>query len=252
MSGTPPVEASQAGSVIDLRPKLRVVGDQGPRGTCVAFAVTAVHEYHRSRHSGDAPEDLAEEVLFWGAKQVDADLLDGTRFSSAHTALQRWGQPRQELWPYDMRRDHRVPDYRPPADAINPANCRVSGLRQVGTDLPDILKELTAGTPVVLGVPVWDDLRRGTTEPLPPPTVRELYPTRHAVAVVGYDPVGLLLVRNSWGSGWGYDGHLWMRAEILRFAIAAWVIDDGTTTAAVTSLREEGVLTDVRSNRGSE
>ena len=224
--------ASGAPIVVDLRAQLAPVGDQGRRGTCVAFAVTAIHEHDRSA-DGDDPEDLAEEVLFWGAKQLDGDTRAGTRFSSADGALRRWGQPAEELWPYDDGRDHRAADYQPPAAAIEVANCYLSALRPVAVNRSAIEAELVAGRPVVIGIPVWDGLRRAHHQPLPPPDPGDVYPTRHAVVVAGFDRSrNAVLIRNSWGPDWGDDGHLWVDAALLSQASGAWAIDIAATEPA--------------------
>lgn len=230
--------------ILDLRHRLRVAGDQGRRGTCVAFAVTAIHEADRGIDGADGPEDLAEEVLFWGAKQIDGDHGDGTRFSSADAALGRWGQPPEELWPYDDARDQRAASYVPPPGAIEPGSCNRAALRPITADLDAVRAELGAGRPVVVGIPVWDGLRLADTEPLPAPEPAELYPTRHAVVLVGYDPTGdALLLRNSWGLRWGSDGHLWVNAALLTLATGAWVIDTATMSASLAVGVDEEVLT---------
>lgn len=228
----------------DLRAQLRPVGDQGRRGTCVAFAVTAIHEAARGADGDDGePADLAEEVLFWGATQIDGDTADGTRFTSANLALQRWGQPAEALWPYDERRDHRAASYQPPPAAIDAANCYASALRPLPARPDAIRQELDDGRPVAIGIPVWDDLRVAATEPLPPPEPGEIYPTGHAVVVVGHDPAaGTVLIRNSWGRHWGSDGHLWVDDGVLGLATGAWVIDTALT-AAVPTVPDDEVLT---------
>src|SRR3989442_11222287 len=87
-----------------LRSLMPPVRDQGARPTCVAFAVSAAHEL--SRTGGSVVfEDLSEEALYWGCKQHDRRTTPGTSFSSAHAALVQWGQPAEEVWPYDLRRD---------------------------------------------------------------------------------------------------------------------------------------------------
>ena len=57
---------------VDLRALMAPVRDQGQRGTCLAFAVTAAHEVGRS--GGSSPEDLSEEALYWGCKRTDGEL----------------------------------------------------------------------------------------------------------------------------------------------------------------------------------
>jgi C1A family cysteine protease len=236
---------ASAPAVVDLRDRFRPVGDQGRRGTCVAFAVTALHEADRGP-DGDhgLPEDLAEEVLFWGAKQIDGDRTDGTRFTSANLALQRWGQPAEQLWPYDDGRDHRAASYQPPAAAIDPLNCHLSALSPITADIDRVRSQLDAGRPVVLGIPVWDGFRRADREPLPPPQPGDIYPTRHAVVVVGHDPAAnAVLIRNSWGSDWGNDGHLWVDAGLLTLATGAWTVDTATTSMGSAAHPDDEVLT---------
>lgn len=214
---------------VDLREALRPVGDQGPRGTCVAFAVTAVHEYDRTALEV-TPDDLAEEVLFWGAKELDGDKRDGTRFSSADRALRQWGQPAEELWPYDGTRDHRGADYHPPPDALDSDNCHMSALRPIEAARESVELEVAARIPVVLGIPVWDAFRSAASQPIHAPGPSELYPTRHAVVVVGFDrSQDAILVRNSWGPGWGDNGHSWIDVGLLTLAAGAWAIDSHPT-----------------------
>lgn len=239
-SGTAPSGAP----FIDLRGRFRTVGDQGRRGTCVAFAVTAIHEADCGpADDANEPDDLSEEVLFWGAKKVDGDTTDGTRFSSAHTALQRWGQPGEASWPYDDGCDHRASSYLPPPGALEPENCRFSALRPIRADLAGLRTELDAGRSVVLGIPVWDGLRRARSEPLPPPTPAEIYPTRHAVVATGYDQDrDAILIRNSWGPRWASNGHLWVSDSLLAHSTGAWVIDAAALHAVAPQSDEEEPL----------
>jgi C1A family cysteine protease len=241
---TSPGSAPSGAAVVDLRRQLRPVGDQGRRGTCVAFAVTAIHEADRGPADGsDDPDDLSEEVLFWGAKQIDDDTADGTRFGSADAALQRWGQPDEAWWPYDGGRDHRAASYVPPPGALEPENCHVSALRPIVVDHGGLRGELDAGRPVVLGIPVWDRLRFATIEPLPPPTPAEIYPTRHAVVAVSYNPgSAAILIRNSWGPRWGNNGHLWVSDGLLAHVTGSWVVDADAAHVAASSPDEEELL----------
>jgi C1A family cysteine protease len=243
MTATDDDAASHA--LIDLRDKLLPVGDQGRRGTCVAFALTAVHEAERGVATDlGALEDLAEEVLYWGAKQIDGNRDNGTRFTSANDALQRWGQPAEALWPYEEARDQRAPTYSPPDDAIDARHCHRAALRAVSLDVTAVRTELAAGRPVALGIPVWDGFRRAEAEPLPAPTLAQTYPTRHAVVAVGYDPGrNAMLIRNSWGEGWGDAGHLWVDAAMLQMATGAWIIDNAASEAQLpTDNEHEEVL----------
>jgi hypothetical protein len=227
---------SQSMSIIDLRTKLRGVGDQGRRGTCVAFAVTAAHEGHRGNGNDIVPDDLSEETLHWGCKQLDGLPTPGTRLTAADLALQRWGQPAEELWPYDDSRDDRASSYQPPPEAIKADNCYRTSLRAITPEIAGIRAELDAGRPVIVAMRVWERFRRAAVEPLPVPEKSELVPTGHAVVVVGYDQQrAALLVRNSWGPRWGRDGHLWVADGIVPLLVSAWVVDGASSGAALTA-----------------
>jgi C1A family cysteine protease len=243
MSDAAPTPIS--GQVIDLRSRMRAAGDQGPRGTCVAFAVTGAHESHRGAGAAQtAPDGLSEETLYWGCKQVDGIPGPGTRLSASDAALQRWGQPLEHLWPYDGHRNDQDTTYQPPPTAIDAANCHRASLRRVLRDTPTIQTELASGHAVIVALRVWEGLRRPGPEPIPAPSPSELLPAGHAVAIVGYDSrQGAVLLRNSWGRRWGTDGHLWVSDGLIPLLTGAWVADDAPSSATVAP-QDDPVLTE--------
>lgn len=214
---------------VDLRPLLVPVHDQGPRGTCLAFAVTAVHELARTP-PGARGEDLAEEALYWGAKQIDGDREPGSAFTSSAAALDRWGQPVEERWPYEAARNDASSGYQPPEGALDPALCHRTPLRPIEATIAEIKRWLRGGHAVAIGI--W--LSRGFFEnangriPAPPPDA--LIPEGHAVAVVGYQETsngteGVLVIRNSWGETWGDAGYGYLPYSYLDSGAEAWVVD---------------------------
>lgn len=112
------------------------VRDQGERGTCLAFAVTAAHEVARAHVMGIV-EDLAEETLYWGCKQIDGDTDDGTYLDSTVVALRQWGQPTESHWPYDGARKMDA-SYIPPAQALDPSQCHAADVRPVNLVIVDV------------------------------------------------------------------------------------------------------------------
>jgi len=216
---------------VDLRAGLSPVRDQGPRYTCLAFTVTAAHEAARSAHLGRL-DDLAVDVLYWGCKTIDGDHAPGSTFASAAVALVRWGQPAEDLWPYDSARDDTSAAYAPPPDALDPARCHRVRLRQITPRPLTIKGVLASGRVVMLGV----RLSRGFFAPeggrIPVPASAGELEDGHAVLVVGYDDGqnpddGALLCRNSWGTDWGDGGHAYLPyAYIERYGGEAWVVDE--------------------------
>jgi Papain family cysteine protease len=212
---------------VDLRAVLAPVRDQGRRGTCLAFAVTATHEVWRS--AGSPPEDLSEEALYWGCKRTDGNWTAGTTFGSASTALARWGQPPEADWPYDPKRANGVA-YSPPKRPGGSGWFR-SGLRRIGVALADVRTHLNGGIPVLLGLTVFDTFYRpDTAGRIADPPSGASARGRHAVVAVGHQ-LDELLIRNSWGTTWALGGYAWISdGYVGAHARDAWIIDPASST----------------------
>jgi C1A family cysteine protease len=214
---------------VDHRSVLGPVRDQGDRGTCLAFAVTAAHEHYRYVEAGSVPH-LSEEFFYWACKQIDGDNFPGTTFTSAQDALKDRGQPIEDLWPYDGRRDDAdSASYQPPAAALAAHHFKAELGK--GQAAPDLVKELLAlGTPVVVGLRLtpqfYQPVGGHIMDPPDPPTLLG----GHAVVIVGYenepgsgDPY--FIVRNSWGPRWGVEGHGYISyAHFERLRMGIWTI----------------------------
>ena len=212
----------------DLRPLLPAVRDQGQRGTCLAFAVTAAHELARAAGAAGAAvaEDLSEEALYWGCKVVDGNWRSGSRCASAATALAATGQPLEAVWPYDPARLAGTA-YAPPTPPT--ADWYRSGLATTPIDAADIRTEIESGRPVLLGVTVFDTFFRPVGGRIEAPATTDPARGGHAVLAVGHD-AGALLIRNSWGTTWALAGYAWLSDEYTaRHLREAWVIQAATT-----------------------
>ncbi|WP_246048144.1 C1 family peptidase [Hankyongella ginsenosidimutans] len=132
-------------------------------------------------------------------------------------ALRLDGQPDEKGWPYlaAVPADHRL--WTPPA-TVGPLYGR-NGQRD-GTDLSSILAALDRDTPVLMLTmlsrsffqPRGDGVVDPANDELPEPA------QRHAVVAVGHgtvDGTPAILIRNSWGPGWGLEGHAWLTERFL-------------------------------------
>ena len=134
---------------VDLSPRMLYVQNQGPfRGTCLAFAVTASHELSRSPDIGPL-EDLSEEMLYWGAKQVEGNRRAGAQVVSMNAALTGWGQPPEALWPYDPFIDDTQPTYQPSAACLQAGNTRKAKLQKIAVSVESFRSQLGSGHPIV-------------------------------------------------------------------------------------------------------
>jgi hypothetical protein len=199
--------------VRDLRPLFGPARDQGARPTCLAFAAS---DTHAGLRDGWAP--LSCEFAFYAAqKRAGRPPTSGALLSTMLDALRLDGQPDEKGWPYlaAVPADHRL--WTPPA-TVGPLYGR-NGQRD-GTDLSSILAALDRDTPVLMLTmlsrsffqPRGDGVVDPANDELPEPA------QRHAVVAVGHgtvDGIPAILIRNSWGPGWGLEGHAWLTERFL-------------------------------------
>lgn len=210
--------------MVDLRNRQPPIKSQGPRGTCVAFAATAAHEWLWADGL-----DLSEEYLFWAAKQRDGTpQANATTLTAAAEALSALGQPEENIWPYDPSRDHLAITYQPPdgADAAARSH-RATGGGHVAPTAETLRAALRAGQLPVLVVELYDPwFLVGPDGRIAMPTQGATQRGGHAVLVVGYDDgTDDFIVRNSWGPGWAAAGYGYLPYPyVAAHARDAWLL----------------------------
>jgi hypothetical protein len=169
-------------------------------------------------------QDLSEEALYWGCKRTDRNRRPGSRFESADAALQRWGQPHEERYPYDPTRDDTQP-LRAIADAGGPGWFR-HRLRQTPITEEALKEELNQHRLVAIGLLLTRAFHASRDGNIPLPTPGEAFLGGHAVTLVGYDDDrGSFIFRNSWGNRWGDRGYGYLPYGYLGHIKDAWTVD---------------------------
>jgi hypothetical protein len=236
---------SAARPPVDLRDLLPdEVPRQGMRPLCLPFALTGGHEAARCDED-EPPTSLAPEPLWWWCVQNGHAHPGGTLLEHASAALVDSGQVELDMWPYNPQLGYGTEP--PPEPCGSPpwqrAQWREVELAHDGVEdeLEDVL---FAGYPVLLVV----ELTEAFDEPDPDgsvhtPSLRAAPGDYHAVLVVGAatdpDHGRRLLVRNSWGEGWGAGGYCWLPLTyLIAFAPQAAIVfteatsDDPDVTAS--------------------
>ena len=192
----------------DLRSKLGIARDQGIRPTCLAFAATDCHAASRNNLTS-----LSVEYIFYHAQsRAGHPPSVGASLTMMLDALREDGQPIEADWPYLKALPGDLAKWKPPRDVG--AIYRALGEKK-GSGFDEIVRLLEAGVvPLVLMTisdafytPNTDGVVRGKAGERPDPS------RRHATIAVGHGRLAaerVVLLRNSWGLGWGLAGHAWL------------------------------------------
>lgn len=233
--------SSSLPAATDLREWCSPVEDQQNIGSCTAHAVAGVVEYFENKSFG---KYINASRLF--LYKTTRNLLHfngdtGAFLRSSLGALVLFGMPPEEYWPYDPERFEEEPSSF--CYAFGQSYQCISYFRHDPPEaspeevLASVKKYLAAGVPSVFGFTVYDSIRQADrTGMIPFPANVEKMLGGHAVAAVGYDDdmkitnihngnttTGAVLIRNSWGEGWGADGYGWLPYDfILRGLALDW------------------------------
>lgn len=191
---------------VDLRPSLLPVRHQGRRQSCLAFASSTAHE----RQTLSA-EHLCVEYLFFHAvaRTPGQNPHGGTSMAAAAAALADEGQPVETAWPYTS--DQLTPWTPPPITSTLHKTVLAPG----ALDFAGVIATLDTAAPVVLGLIITDAFYRPDGAGRIPFQAPDIERGGHAVLAVGYGSESgtgepALLIRNSWGPGWGQGGYAWL------------------------------------------
>lgn len=237
-------QRSLARQPVDLRPMLAPAIDQGVRPLCIPIVVTAAHEACRER----PPEPLAPDAL-WSQCVADGTASrEGTTLQAVGNALREAGQPTLADWPFNNAISHEAASIPPAAQASVWYQADLASLPVANDGVEDEIKDTLAGGFVVaLLIEVTTEFERAAPDgaiAVPPLTAPQS--SYHAVLAVGartHEQVRVLLVRNSWGSGWGAGGYGWLPVDyLIAFGARAGGIDPSSLTSTATPItRKEGI-----------
>jgi hypothetical protein len=195
--------------------KMSPLKQQGARGTCVSFALTAVHEYYR-RMTKTGDEDLSEQFLYHETKLMDGQPTQcGTWQLKARTILEGLGQCLEQVWPYNGN----LPCNN---NGVEPAGARTAAAsRKLATvvlppkDVTAIKAALADGAVVGFSIPVYASWHQSSeTARTGRITMRignEPATGGHAMCLIGYQDDdnspggGYFILRNSWFGQWGTE-----------------------------------------------
>ncbi|NLD64761.1 MAG: cysteine protease [Bacteroidales bacterium] len=234
-----PQDRRTAGHV-DLREYCSPVENQLDLGACTAHAAAGIVEYFEKRAYGKHI-DASRLFLYKTTRnlmQVSGDT--GAWLREVMGALVLCGVPDEKYWPYKVKDFDKEPTGFVYALAENYSTIKYfchdpQGSETQGADvLASVKSYLTAGIPSMFGFWGFESFE-DSDKPgdIPYPCKGEKAQWGHAVMAVGYDDdhkitnlkcnlstKGALLIRNSWGKGWGDDGYGWLPYDYVLNGLA--------------------------------
>jgi C1A family cysteine protease len=229
---------------VDLRGQFPPIVDQQNLGACTANAAAALIAYFEKKALGHSIS-ASRLFIYKATRNLTGSTGDsGAYLRTTMEALAVFGAPPEDYWPYDggPESSNKRFDLEPSAFcyafARNFAALKYVRLDPV-TDTPaqalgNIRGALAAGLPSIFGFPVYDEyMNAGPDGKVAFPAPTSQLQGGHANAAVGYDDnlaigadTGALLVRNSWGAGWGMHGYGWLPYKYVtqNLAVDWWTV----------------------------
>lgn len=201
---------------VDLRDLMSEIRDQGEMSSCTAFAVSVgLMESIEIEHFKSPMVPLSPLFLYYNTREFQGapNEDNGATLRDTMRMAAKLGVCAEKTWPYSMNRVFSEP----PSSAYREAGNRSSKIKTYYrvAGLNEIKQALAARNPVVLGLMLYESFQSeevAATGIVPMPnTSKESLVGGHAVCAVGYDNAkSMVLIRNSWGSGWGEKGYCWV------------------------------------------
>ena len=227
-------------NIVDLRKWCSPIENQGNLGSCSAHAGMGIVEYFEIRAFGNHI-DGSRLFLYKTTRNLMKVTGDtGAWLRNVMGALVLCGVPAETYWPYVIPDFDKEPSAFVYSIADNYEAIKYFCHDPLGANVPGdatlsrVKLYLARGIPSMFGFFGFPSFNySNVVGGIPYPCPGENAQWGHAIAAVGYDDnmkiknlkcnketKGALLIRNSWGTGWGDKGYGWLPYEYVKNKLA--------------------------------
>lgn len=197
----------------DLSPNFTPIKDQGPIGSCSAFAVTSVYEYILKKNK-EIVSDLSERFVYYNVRKEHGGLnSEGSAISHVIGTMTKHGVCTETLCPYSVEHYNDDPSEEAVSDAVKRTVKKALNIpltNDLDVCVSNIRSSIAEGYPVIISLRVYPSLHR-CRGPVEMPQAGETDEGSHAMVIVGYDDdAQMFKVRNSWGASFGEQGYCYI------------------------------------------
>lgn len=226
---------------MDLRAWCSPIEDQLNLGSCTANAGVGMAEYYERRAFGKYI-NASRLFLYKATRELLKSTGDtGAFLRSTMEAMVLFGLPPEDYWPYVVANFDNEPSAFLYSFGQNYQALNYYRLDPAGTAKPALLTaiktNIASGLPTMFGFTVYNSYTQASVAnkgAIPYPVAGEKVVGGHAVVAVGYNDAlqiknstagakattGALLIRNSWGTGWGDAGYGWLPYDYVLKGLA--------------------------------
>ena len=219
-----------ATQLVDLRPKIARIYDQGDLGSCTANAAAALVEFVDKEQGTDPVFEPARLFIYYNTRILEGTVNydSGATIRNSIKSVVQWGFPPEPSWPYEIKNFKK----KPLKAVYNQALLeRITKYERVSQTPEHLKARLAQGFPITFGFTVYPSFlsdKVASTGQMPMPKPDEPAQGGHAVLLVGYDEQRkVYFVQNSWGTGWGDKGTFYMPYDFVhntRYCADFWTV----------------------------
>jgi Papain family cysteine protease/Protein of unknown function (DUF1353) len=211
--------------MVDLRPLMPNVYDQGQLGSCTANAIAALIHFDRMKQKVTPSFIPSRLFIYWNERNFEGTVASdaGAEIRDGIDSVANYGVCPEAAIPGFLGWNYRIQDFmvKPSKTCYDQAiKYRAVQRSRVPQNRDAMRQCLAQGYPFAFGFTVYEsfesaEVARTGVAPLPGP--REQALGGHAVCAVGYDNASeRFICRNSWGRSWGQAGYFTLPMSYLE------------------------------------